>query len=242
VKTCFISDLHLDASRPAATRAFVEFLQGPALSCDRLFILGDLFEQWVGDDDPDPHQRQVVEALGRYTRQQTRAWFMPGNRDFLLEDRFPRETGLTVLPDPTLIEVEGESVMLSHGDIFCTDDVSYQRFRRFARNPLAQRIYFALPFALKARIFAGAKSRSGHLKEQKAMNIMDVNQQAVETMLTRHGVSILLHGHTHRPGEHEFQLNGVTARRIVLSDWYDSGSLLIWDDAGRRTESLEFAA
>ncbi len=239
---CFISDLHLDGSRPEATAAFLGFLRGPALAVERLYILGDLFEAWIGDDDPDPHHTQVREALAAYTAHQPRCYFMPGNRDFMIGDAFLAATGMTLLPDPTLIEVGGTSLLLSHGDIFCTDDLSYQRFRRITHTPWVQRVYRALPFALRRFVVAGARSRSKQSTQTKRPDIMDVNPQAVAVALQRYRVDTLLHGHTHRPGEHEFSVGDRAALRIVLGDWYENGPVLYWDSDGRHTRTLEFAA
>lgn len=236
----FISDLHLDASRPAASTAFLSWLRGPALAMERLYILGDLFEYWVGDDDPDPHQAMIREALANYTRQMPRAWFIPGNRDFQIGADFLRETGLQLLPDPTLIEVHGTSVLIGHGDRLCADDISYQRFRRFARHPLVLKIYRSLPFFLRRMLVEKARSRSHAAKQDKTPEIMDVNEDAVIRTLRRYRVHTLLHGHTHRPAEHSFDLDGRQATRIVLGDWYRNGPVMYWDSEGRRVETLSF--
>lgn len=236
----FISDLHLDAVRPAATQAFIDFLKNQALELERLYILGDLFEYWIGDDDPDPHFRKVAQALRNYTQKQPRCYFMPGNRDFVIGIDFLRFTGLMPLDDSSVIEVGGQQVLISHGDIFCTDDVQYQRYRRFTRNPVALMFYHALPFAIRSRIVAKIRGESHSQKQYKAADIMDVNQQAVENAVRRHGVHTLLHGHTHRPDEHRFVVDSRTVTRIVLGDWYDNGPVLYWDEQGRRTERLAF--
>ena len=240
VTTAFISDLHLDGSRPAATAAFLQWLRGPALELDRLYILGDLFEYWIGDDDPDPHHREVREALRDYTRQMPRVWFIAGNRDFQIGPDFALETGVQLLPDPSLIEVAGTSVLIGHGDLLCTDDISYQRFRRFARHPLVLRFYRAMPFFIRCKLVDEARSRSHKLKLDKTPDIMDVNQDAVEANLRRYRVHTLLHGHTHRPAEHEFTVDDQAATRIVLGDWYRNGPVMYWDDDGRRVETLAF--
>jgi UDP-2,3-diacylglucosamine hydrolase len=237
----FISDLHLDPSRPGATAAFLSFLQGAALSLDRLYILGDLFESWIGDDDPDPHHRQVINALADYTRQQPRCFFMAGNRDFMIGSNFLQQTGLLILSDPTVIEIEAKKVLISHGDLYCTDDISYQRFRRLARNPLIMSLYRALPFGFRNRLVSKARSESQNSKQHKTAAIMDVNLQAITQAMREHGVHTMLHGHTHRPQEHQFDLDGNPAMRIVLGDWYTDGPVLYWDDSGRRTERLAFS-
>ncbi len=238
---CFVSDLHLDSSRPAATECFLRFLAGPAREVDRLYILGDLFEAWVGDDDPDPHHARVRDALAAYTRVQPRCYFMAGNRDFMIGNDFLTATGITRLPDPTLIEVAGTSLLISHGVAFCTADHSYQRFRRIVRTPWVQRLYGALPFSLRRLLVAGARGRSRQSTRVKQPEIMDVSPQAVSDALRRYRVDTLLHGHTHRPAEHAFAVDGRAARRIVLGDWYTSGPVLYWDAAGRRTTTLDFS-
>jgi len=240
VTVCFISDLHLDAGRPEATDAFIRFLRGPALKLERLYILGDLFEYWIGDDDPNPHNRMVTQALQTYTQQQPRSYFMPGNRDFMIGLDFMRETGLQPLDDPCIVDVHGTPVLISHGDIYCTDDTAYQRFRRFSHNPVILMLYRALPFSLRRRLVDKARDESRAQKEHKTAEIMDVNQQAVESSMRDFGVATLLHGHTHRAGEHQFALDGQTATRIVLGDWYDSGPVLYWDARGRRTDILSY--
>jgi len=240
VTTAFISDLHLDASRPTATAAFLQWLQGPALELGRLYILGDLFEYWVGDDDPDPHHAQVREGLHAYTQKVPRVWFMPGNRDFQIGEAFLQETGMQLLPDPTLIAIHGTSLLIAHGDRLCTDDISYQRFRRFSRHPLALKFYGSMPFFIRRKLVDQARSRSAAAKLDKTPEIMDVNQGAVEASLKRYRVHTLLHGHTHRPGEHNFEMGGRNATRIVLGDWYRNGPVMYWDENGRRVDTLSF--
>ena len=239
VATLFVSDLHLDPDRSDATATFIRFLDGPARDADRLYILGDLFEVWIGDDDPNPAYAEVRDALARFTSAGNKCFFMPGNRDFLIGPRFITSAGLILLPDPTLIEVAGTSVLLSHGDALCTDDHAYQRFRRISRNAFLLRLYHALPFALRNWLADTARTRSKTAKQDKSAAIMDVNQGAVESMLRHFGMLTLLHGHTHRPDEHSFEINGQAATRIVLGDWYESGPVLTWDETGRRTEHLE---
>lgn len=241
-RTLFVADLHLHAARPAATAVFCQFLQGQAREAERLYILGDLFEAWIGDDDPDPHHAQVRDALATYTAAGHPCFFMPGNRDFLLGPRFAAAAGLQLLPDPTLIEVAGTSLIISHGDALCTDDHAYQRFRRIARSPRLQAWFRRLPFGLRRRIVAGARRSSRQAVQAKPAAIMDVNQGAVEALLRRFHLTTLLHGHTHRPAEHTFKVDGSPATRIVLGDWYNDGPVLSWDATGRQTERLSFAA
>jgi len=242
VRTLFVADLHLDAARPAATAAFVDFLKGPARDAERLYILGDLFEAWIGDDDLAEHPAKVQRALRDYTAAGHPCFVMRGNRDFLIGPEFAACTGVTLLPDPTLIEVCGSSLLITHGDALCTDDTAYQRFRRVARNPRVLRWFRRLPFAWRHRVVAGARSTSQKAVRSKPARIMDVNQSAVEQLLRDYNMTTLLHGHTHRPAEHHFELDGHHALRIVLGDWYEHGPVLRWDESGRQTDYLGFGS
>ncbi len=240
LSSLFISDLHLDASRPAATDAFLRFLNDEAARSNALYILGDLFEYWIGDDAYSAHDRSVIEALARLTNSGVRCFIMHGNRDFLLGDKFCRDSGAILIADPTLIYVGGESVLLSHGDFLCTDDVGYQRFRKIVRSTVFRSIYPRLPMSLKQWLAQTARKKSVNSHGFKPPEILDVNQAAVEKTLTEFEVRTILHGHTHRPGIHEFSLNDGTVRRIVLGDWYTQGSVLRWSDAGPELAALPF--
>jgi UDP-2,3-diacylglucosamine hydrolase len=233
-ETLFISDLHLSPQRPALTQLFVDFLEQRAPESHQLYILGDLFDAWIGDDD-DPLP-EVISALKLLTEQGTRCAVMHGNRDFLLGRRFARATGCDLIPDPYLIELDGEPVLLMHGDLLCTDDLAYQRFRRRVHNPIVQRLFLWAPLTKRRRIAANYRRRSGEAMAAKADAIMDVNSTAVSRQMRRHGVRTLIHGHTHRPGEHVLVLDGRRALRQVLSDWKDDrGEFLAHrSDAWRR--------
>jgi UDP-2,3-diacylglucosamine hydrolase len=235
----FISDLHLDTSRPAATSAFLNFLEKDAPSAAALYILGDLFEVWIGDDDPDPHHRKVAEGLARLSETGTRCFFIPGNRDFLIGHKFLTASRLTLLNDPTLIYSGDESVLISHGDILCTDDISYQRFRKITRTPFVIKLFRALPFRARAWLAARARQKSIASYGSKTPEILDVNQNAVTKLMQEYNITTLLHGHTHRQAVHEFDLHGCPAKRIVLGDWYETGSILRWDSEGPRLTSLD---
>ena len=239
--TLFISDLHLDGSRPSAQNAFLRFLAEEAINADALYILGDLFEFWIGDDDPDPHYRKVTNALAKLTSSGVRCHIMHGNRDFMLGPDFFRESGTIFLHDPSLIFVGGESVLLSHGDVLCTDDKSYQRYRRLVRHPLAQQMYNALPFRWRQRITMKIRGNSMAQYGSRPVEILDVNQQAVEDFLRGYRVNKLLHGHTHRPAFHSFDLDGKKAVRMVLGDWYESASVLRWDRNGPQLQCTDFS-
>jgi UDP-2,3-diacylglucosamine hydrolase len=238
VKTLFISDLHLDPDHPAIARQFLEFLASEAQNADALYILGDLFEVWLGDDDPDPAVRDVVAGLRRLTDAGVPCYAMHGNRDFLIGPRFCRETGAKLIADGSLIDLYGEPVLLMHGDVLCTDDVSYQRLRRIVRNPLVQwafrRLSLARRRALAERMRAGSRMHTG----ATAAEIMDVNAGAVADAFRRSGARTLVHGHTHRPGTHELLVDGANVQRIVLGDWHAAGSVLEWSPAGRTLRAL----
>jgi UDP-2,3-diacylglucosamine hydrolase len=241
--TLFISDLHLHANRPAATDAFIGFLENDARGADALYILGDLYEIWFGDDQADAHDRRVTAALAEFTRTGVPCFFLRGNRDYMIGTEWAADAGVTLLPGPTLIYVGGESVLVSHGDELCTDDVSYQRYRNYAQNPAVQRRAMLLPAFLRHWIGNRIRNRSiaNAKHNRKRPEITDVNEQAVMHALRSYAVLNLLHGHTHRPAIHELDLDGESARRIVLGDWYEQASILSWDESGPQLRSLAFA-
>jgi UDP-2,3-diacylglucosamine hydrolase len=235
VTTLFISDTHLDGARPDITAQFLEFLAVEARAAQRLYILGDLFETWIGDDDPDPDKTRVRSALQALTSHGIPCFFMHGNRDFLLGRRFEQMTGATLIADGTVIDLYGRRVLLMHGDTLCIDDHAYQRLRRIVHNPLVQWGLRRLSLAQRQRL--AAKMREGskaHIEaaDKSAPYIMDVNQQAVIETMRRHQVDCLIHGHTHRPAIHDLTVDDRPATRIVLGDWYEQGSVLRWDERG----------
>jgi len=236
--TLFVSDLHLDAQRPEVTDQFLEFLQREAVGCQAFYILGDLFEAWIGDDDPDPEKARVLDALRAVTQGGPPGFFMRGNRDFLIGETFCRRTGFELLEDPTLVDLYGDKVLLMHGDTLCTDDVAYQQFRAMVRNPAWQEDFLSKPFEARLQLASQARTQSEeHIRDSK-IEIMDVNQEAVEKALMDSGVTLLLHGHTHRPNVHRFQAGGHAKTRIVLGDWYAQGSVLRWDESGYDLQAL----
>jgi len=239
--TVFISDLHLDPSRPAATATFLGFLDGSIAAGDQLYILGDLFEAWIGDDAASSHDRQVIAALARLAHRGVACRFLPGNRDFLVSDRFAREAGLALLAEETVVTLGARRALLMHGDTLCTDDHAYQRYRRVVHHPAVQTAYLGLPPGARRAIAAVARRRSREASRAKAPGIMDVNQSAVERAMARHEVDLLIHGHTHRPGIHHFSMHGLTALRAVLGDWYTQGSVLRWTQGGPELAALPFA-
>lgn len=236
--TLFISDLHLEAGRPEIGVQFLDFLSGEARDADTLYILGDLFEVWLGDDDPNPYYAGMKAAIRELVDSGIPVFFMHGNRDFMIGDEFATETGVTILQDPELIDLHGEKVLLSHGDALCTDDVEYQRFRAMTRNPEWQAMMLAK--TIQERIAHALEARQGSVEHGKSLDdeITDVNQSAVEALIRKHGVDILLHGHTHRPAIHEVRLGDRTATRIVLGDWFEQGSVVRWNADGPRLEEM----
>jgi len=236
--TLFVSDLHLDASRPEIVAQFLEFLRDDAAAAEILYILGDLFESWIGDDDPDLEKRRVVHALHALTAGGTRGFFMAGNRDFLVGNVFEAHSGFECLEDPTVVDLYGERVLLMHGDTLCTDDVEYQRFRTMVRDPMWQQQFLSQSVEHRVAMVAQARDASRIETSGKPATIMDVNPQAVERALRTHGVRHMIHGHTHRPAIHTFLLDEAPATRIVLGDWHQQGSVLRCDADGYRLTSL----
>ena len=237
-ETLFISDLHLRATRPSITKQFLQFLETSASSAQALYILGDLFDTWVGDDDPSPPAKQVKFAIRQLTESGTAVFFQPGNRDFLIGERFIDETGIRLLDDYTVIDLYGSRTLLMHGDLLCTDDLAYLAFRKKARSPEWQNAVLSKPLLLRLAYARWYRIRSFYHKRNKTEEIMDVNQQTVEAVMKKHQVSCLIHGHTHRPAEHQIHLNGSPARRIVLAQWEHRGSVLVFDRQGNRIESV----
>ncbi|MEG3191248.1 UDP-2,3-diacylglucosamine diphosphatase [Lysobacter sp. D1-1-M9] len=241
--TLFISDLHLDAERPQITGLFERFLRDQARSAEALYILGDLFEAWVGDDDPSETGARVAAGLGALREAGVPVYFIRGNRDFLLGLDYARRAGMTILPDPAVVMLYGRPTLLMHGDTLCTDDVAYQHFRVQTRNPqwqaefLAQPLAARLAFAQQAR--AASQAHQSGLQSQGTMEaITDVAPATVEGTLAQFGIDTLIHGHTHRPAVHELEIAGTPCRRIVLGDWYEQGSVLRIDATGARLEVL----
>jgi UDP-2,3-diacylglucosamine hydrolase len=241
VTTLFISDLHLDGTRPGITAQFLDFLDREARRAQALYILGDLFEAWIGDDDPDPDKHRVIQGLRSTTSAGVKTFLIHGNRDFLIGKRFCRETGVELLMDGTLIDVYGRRVLLMHGDLLCTDDHAYQRLRRIVRNPIVQfglrRLTLRQRQRLAERMREGSKEHIASM-DIAAPEIMDVNQEEVQRTFARYGVDCIVHGHTHRPAVHEMQIDGHPVVRIVLGDWYEQGSVLRWDQRGFELASL----
>ena len=232
----FISDLHLCADRPALTAVFERYLAGPARAAARLYILGDLFEYWAGDDDlDDPLNTHVAGLLASLAETGCQIFFMPGNRDFLIGADFAARARLQILAEPARIELGDATVLLCHGDSLCTDDLAYQAFRSQVRNPAWQAQFLTQPLAVRKQVIAGVRMKSEEAKSEKAAAIMDVNAEAVTALLREHAVAQVIHGHTHRPADHWIDAGGCDCERRVLADWRDEngnaeGEVLIWAD------------
>jgi UDP-2,3-diacylglucosamine hydrolase len=223
----FISDLHLSETRPGANEAFFSFMEGKARSAEALYILGDLFEYWAGDDDlADPFNSLIAGFLQGLSRSGVKLGLMHGNRDFLFGERFCAATGAQLLEDPVVAPIGGVPTLLMHGDTLCTGDADYQKWRRIARSAEWQRDILSKPLAERRAIGRGLRDQSSGAVGEKAMDIMDVADSAVRDALHRHGVSRLIHGHTHRPGRHELEVDGRRCERWVLPDWYGRGGYL----------------
>jgi len=239
VTALFISDLHLTAGDAETTRRFVEFMAGPARAARDLYILGDLFEAWIGDDDDDPRLAPIVAALRELTDAGVSCALMHGNRDFLLGPRFCAATGARLLGDYERITLNGQPVLLTHGDLLCTDDTRYMTLRAELRSAGWQRDFLARPLEERRQIASDLRQLSATEIAAKDDYIMDVNQAAVERTMRDHDVTLLVHGHTHRPAVHRFELDGRPAARIVLGAWYHDPSIVRWTDEGFALERLD---
>jgi UDP-2,3-diacylglucosamine hydrolase len=233
-----ISDLHLDAGRPETIQRFTDFIDGHALSARELYILGDLFEAWVGDDEDDPRLAPILAALVRLQHAGVRCSVMHGNRDFLLGERFCAATGCRLLRDYEKVDLYGQSVLLPHRDLLCTDDTRYMTLRATLRSPEWQRDFLTKSLEERRTIAADLRKLSATEIAEKADDIMDVNQAAVERTMRDFDVPLLLHGHTHRPAVHRFTVDGRPATRIVLGAWYEQASVVRWDASGFSLEAF----
>ena len=230
----FISDLHLAPERPAVTRAFLSFLSDRAANAESLYILGDLFEAWIGDDDPSAMAGEVQDALRNLSDSGVNLFIQQGNRDFLLGKRFIKRCGAVMLGDEHIVEYAGHRALVMHGDSLCTDDIDYQRFRRKARNPIYKWCLSHLPLKRRQKLATDWRAKSMAANSNKASAIMDVNGDAVAAVMGKHAVDVLIHGHTHRPNRHAL----ASGERIVLGDWHDLGWVLCLDESGYNLESF----
>lgn len=237
-----ISDLHLQEERPDITRAFLDFLGGRARSAEALYILGDFFEAWIGDDAMTPFQSSICAALRALSDGGTKIFLMHGNRDFLIGSSFCRKAGCSLLADPSVVRLNGQPVLLMHGDSLCTRDEGYMRLRRVLRNPLTLFILRNLPLGTRHTLARKLRSESRAQTQMKAHDIVDVTPEEVPRVMRQHGVATLIHGHTHRPAVHELQIGDLPAQRIVLGDWDRQGWVLQVDDRGFNLAPFDFPA
>jgi len=227
LRALFISDLHLSEERPEANERFFSFMEAEAAAAGALYVLGDLFEYWIGDDDlDDPFNAVLAGFFRRLAATGTRVHLMHGNRDFLLAQGFCRATGADLIPDPALVALDGENVLLMHGDTLCTDDLDYQNWRRTARSSAWQAEFLGKSVGERRRAVRGLREKSKEVIQAKPAEIMDVNEETVREAFRRHGVRQLVHGHTHRPGQHRLVVDGEERSRWVLPDWYGRGGYL----------------
>ncbi|MEN8260851.1 MAG: UDP-2,3-diacylglucosamine diphosphatase [Pseudomonadota bacterium] len=237
-ESLFISDLHLSLKKTETTQRFLRFLGNRAAGAERLFILGDLFDAWIGDDDPTPPNGKIKAGLKKLVASGTAVYLQLGNRDFLIGQRFSRETGVELLGDYVVIDLYGTPTLLMHGDLLCTDDLPYQAFRAKSRTPEWQHAVLAKPLPIRLLLARWYRLRSHWHKRKKTQTIMDVNQDCVVKTMIRHRATRLIHGHTHRPAVHELTLNGTPAQRFVLAEWRKTASVLCWNRSGYRIEDI----
>jgi UDP-2,3-diacylglucosamine hydrolase len=229
--TLFISDLHLDDRRPQITELFLHFLATEARQADALYILGDLFEFWSGDDISNPLNDSVQDGLKALTDSGVKCFLVKGNRDFLVSKRFAKRTGMKILGDYTAINLDGQNVLIAHGDTFCTLDEKYQAFRTAVNIPWRQKLFTALPIFVREAIADKIRGKSQAGNQQKSMNIMDVTESEVISKMLEFKCDTLIHGHTHKPNIHDVALSAnKQGKRIVLGDWFEQGSVLVWSE------------
>jgi len=230
--TLFIADLHLDPARPDVAQAFFRFMENQAPQAEALYILGDFFEAWIGDDLQHPFVDDVKQSLRALTDKGIPVYLMHGNRDFLIGDQFCNETGCQLIEDPTLLELYGRKVLLMHGDTLCTNDVDYLAFRGMVRNPDWQKDFLSKSLQERLAIAESIRAASKEKTSELQYEIMDVTQSEVEKVMTEQNVQLLIHGHTHRPAVHKLEVNGKAAERVVLGDWHAVGWKLSIDESG----------
>ena len=235
MRTYFISDLHLKAAHSEATRIFLNFLSGAATNADAVYILGDLFEYWLGDDDNSRLATIVKQALKQLTSQKVKVYFMHGNRDFLIGKKFATDTGITLLADPTVVTIYEKKLLLMHGDLLCINDIKYQNFRRKAQSKVFQTRILAMPLWSRRLLALLARYKSKRYTRTTDLTIQDVNQHEVQRYLQKHDTNLLIHGHTHRPATHQLIIDNKPARRIVLAAWDDHGYALSMQPNGSMT-------
>ena len=234
----FISDLHLEPARPDVAQAFFRFMENEAPQAEALYILGDFFEVWIGDDLQHEFTDAVKKALRAISDQGIPVYLMHGNRDFLIGNQFATETGCQLLEDPTIVELYGQKVLLMHGDTLCTRDVDYLAFRQMVRNPDWQKDFLSKSLAERLAIAEHIRETSKEKTGQLQYEIMDVTQSEVEKVMAEQNVQLLVHGHTHRPAVHQLEVNGKAAERVVLGDWHSAGWKLTFSEEGYKLEDF----
>lgn len=227
----FISDLHLSHQVPAVVDGFYDFLRSTAADAERLYILGDFFDAWIGDDEDDPLVQEIKGRLKQHSRH-CATYFVHGNRDFLIGEKFALDTGITLLPEQSIIDLYGRQALLMHGDTFCTQDAEYMQFRAMVRSPQWQQQVLSLPLQKRRQMAADLRQKSQSMNAIKAEDIMDVTPEEVVAVMAAQQVDLLIHGHTHRPATHTLDVNGKKAERWVLGDWHQRGWYLHADEQG----------
>ncbi|MGS2721277.1 UDP-2,3-diacylglucosamine diphosphatase [Paraglaciecola aestuariivivens] len=240
--TYFIADLHLSADRDDINQCLFRFLREQAPKAEALYVLGDLFEVWIGDDDLNPFTLSIAKAFKALSETGIPIYFIHGNRDFLLRQGFANKAGMTLLPEQTVVDLYGKACLIMHGDELCTQDIEYQAFRKKARSWWWPRLILCLPLSLRKKIAAKGRATSKQKQKQLSAQIMDVTPEEVHKVMQSYQVSTLIHGHTHRPNIHHFELNGQAAQRIVLGDWYEQGSVLKVTKQDFELQQLDFEA
>ena len=238
--TLFVSDLHLSSRRPEKLALFNKLMMGPAKEAAAFYILGDLFDDfWIGCDDQHSPNQEVISTLRDYSNAgSTKLFIMRGNRDFHLNDEFAKATGCILINDPAEINLNGEKILIMHGDTLCTDDVKYQKWRQFITNPIIKWIYSVMPLTLRKRIAHGVRGYAAEAVQKKAPEIIDVTENAVTNIMNSFNVKTLIHGHTHRQARHEINIQGKQATRFVLGDWFEKDCVLVHDKTGFRFERV----
>jgi UDP-2,3-diacylglucosamine hydrolase len=241
MRSLFISDLHLSSHSPAIVDGFLKFLQNQATDADELYILGDFFDAWIGDDDDSPLAADIKQALRKYASNHT-VYFLHGNRDFLLGEKFAQQAGINLLPETCVINLHGRHTLIMHGDTLCTRDTEYLKFRTMVRNPAWQQQVLALPLPQRRQMAADLRQKTQSMIAMKAEDIMDVTPEEVEKIMAAYGVDLLIHGHTHRPARHEVSANGAMAERWVLGDWNQTGWYLVVENGELDLIEFDLAA
>ncbi len=238
--TLFVSDLHLSPARPGKIELFKRLLRGPALEARALYILGDLFDHfWVGNDDQTAPNPEVCRELRQFSEKNKALYIQRGNRDLMMRESFSEISGARFLPDEQVIEVDGLRILISHGDLYCTADSSYQLYRKFIDSGFTRLVFPRLPYALRIRLAHGLRPAFQKSSSNKDASIVDVDQDTVEMAMKRHDVQHLVHGHTHRSAIHDFELDGKAASRTVLPDWYEDDGLLVCRGGERKLMRVE---